>query len=625
VRFHWLFLSALTGLLVAAPAMAGKLVFWRFDNRANRLLITTDGRVQPRAQMITNPTRVVLDFPGIKLGQPNVNQNVGSTIRSIRIGQFDADTTRVVIELAPGYTLDPQAVKIRGLSPTQWTVELPEPQPITDSSPTPTPPEPSPRSSIRERPPIAASPPPPQANTNSDDFQITRNGLFVRLERNGDERSIRVQRGRDGKKIDIELPGAVLPSGLQGQTFPVNRYGVGDIQFSQSSDKSARVSLSVTASSPDWQALYSRFGGLVLLPRGGLSAVEDAPSPPPSNATNPPRDPPTRERLATIASIEIPRGNDRLLIRADRPLKANGKLNSAGIYEIRIDNARLADSFRGPQLGRDSPIYQLRVRQENPDRVVIAVLAAEGFQTGQLSQGNTQALSLELRSSPRISRPPVDSSRPDAIVIGINPPAFTDPPPNPTPDPTPPRAQPRNGRILVMLDPGHGGKDPGAIGIGGLQEKDVILPVSLEVARLLQQQGIDVRLTRDSDFFVTLQGRTDLANQIDADIFVSIHANSMGKGRPDVNGMETYFFGDRRLSDILHRNMLRSVEMNDRGVRRARFYVLRNARMPSTLLELGFVTGAEDSQKLRDPNFQKRLAAGIARGIIEYIQKYIRG
>jgi len=85
----------------------------------------------------------------------------------------------------------------------------------------------------------------------------------------------------------------------------------------------------------------------------------------------------------------------------------------------------------------------------------------------------------------------------------------------------------------VVIDPGHGGKDPGAIGIGGLQEKNVILPISLEVTRILQQQGIDVRLTRDSDFFVTLQGRTDLANRIDADLFVSIHANSMGKARPD--------------------------------------------------------------------------------------------
>jgi N-acetylmuramoyl-L-alanine amidase len=176
----------------------------------------------------------------------------------------------------------------------------------------------------------------------------------------------------------------------------------------------------------------------------------------------------------------------------------------------------------------------------------------------------------------------------------------------------------------VVIDPGHGGKDPGAIGIGGLQEKNVILPISLEVTRILQQQGIDVRLTRDSDFFVTLQGRTDLANQIDADLFVSIHANSMGKARPDVNGLEVYYFGDRRLSDTIHRNIVRSVDMRDRGVRRARFYVLRTSRMPSTLVEVGYVTGAQDAPKLANANFQRQMAAAIAGGIIEYIQRNLR-
>jgi len=183
----------------------------------------------------------------------------------------------------------------------------------------------------------------------------------------------------------------------------------------------------------------------------------------------------------------------------------------------------------------------------------------------------------------------------------------------------------RTSRVpVVVIDPGHGGKDPGAIGIGGLQEKNVILPISLEVTRILQQQGIDVRLTRDSDFFVTLQGRTDLANQIDADLFVSIHANSMGKGRADVNGLEVYYFGDRRLSDTIHRNIVRSVDLPDRGVRRARFYVLRTSKMPSTLVEVGFVTGAEDAAKLANANFQRQMAAAIAGGIIEYIQRNLR-
>jgi len=597
VRFHWLFLSALTWLLVAVPAWAGKLVFWRFDTNENRLVFTTDNRVQPRAQMITNPTRIVIDLPGIKLGQPNINRPIGNIVRSVRIGQFDAETTRLVIELAPGYTFDPQQVKIRGISPTQWTVELPEPQPIREETQPPVTPDPTPppdRGSTRPTPP-----PPVSQTDNNDDFQITRNGLFVRLEQNGDDRSIRSQRSRDGKKIEFELPGATLPGSLTGQTIPVNRYGVGDIQFSQTANQRAKISLSVNKDSPDWQALYSRFGGLVLLPRGGLSSVDNISSPPPTQATNPtPRpnnppaktanNPPSSSRLATISSIDLAGNNDRLLIRADLPLKANGIVNRDGVYELRIENAKLAESFRGPR-----------------------------FQTGN------QTLALELLSSRNSS--PV-SQVPDSTTIPVPLPPDTgqfNPPPRPS-DPTPNPPRQRNSRFLVVIDPGHGGKDPGAIGIGGLQEKNVILPISLEVTRILQQQGIDVRLTRDSDFFVTLQGRTDLANRIDADLFVSIHANSMGKARPDVNGIEVYYFGDRRLSDTIHRNIVRSVDMRDRGVRRARFYVLRTSKMPSTLVEVGYVTGAEDAAKLANANFQRQMAAAIAGGIIEYIQRNLR-
>ncbi len=632
MRFHWLFLSALTWLLVAAPAWAGKLVFWRFDTNENRLVFTTDNRVQPRAQMITNPTRIVIDLPGIKLGQPNINRPIGNIVRSVRIGQFDAETTRLVIELAPGYTVDPQQVKIRGISPTQWTVELPEPQPIREETQPPVTPDPTPppdRGSTRPTPP-----PPVSQTDNNDDFQVTRNGLFVRLEQNGDDRSIRSQRSRDGKKIEFELPGATLPGSLAGQTIPVNRYGVGDIQFSQTANQRAKISLSVNRDSPDWQALYSRFGGLVLLPRGGLSAVDNISSPPPTRASNPnPRpnnpppktanNPPSSNRLATISSIDLAGNNDRLLIRGDSPLKANGSVNRDGVYELRIENAKLAESFRGPRFGRSSPIYQLRVRQESANKVLILVQTAAGFQFGRLNQSDSQTLALELFSS-RNSSPVSQVS--DSTTIPVPLPANTgqfNPPPRPSnPTPNPPRQ--RNGRFLVVIDPGHGGKDPGAIGIGGLQEKNVILPISLEVTRILQQQGIDVRLTRDSDFFVTLQGRTDLANQIDADLFVSIHANSMGKARPDVNGIEVYYFGDRRLSDTIHRNIVRSVDMRDRGVRRARFYVLRTSKMPSTLVEVGFVTGAEDAAKLANANFQRQMAAAIAGGIIEYIQRNLR-
>ncbi|MFM7793316.1 MAG: N-acetylmuramoyl-L-alanine amidase, partial [Microcystis panniformis] len=214
---------------------------------------------------------------------------------------------------------------------------------------------------------------------------------------------------------------------LSGQTIPVNRYGVGDIQFSQTANQRAKISLSVNRDSPDWQALYSRFGGLVLLPRGGLGSVDNISSPPPTRATNPnprPNNPPAKtannpassNRLATISSIDLAGNNDRLLIRADSPLKANGSVNGDGVYELRIENAKLAESFRGPRFGRYSPIYQLRVRQESANKVLILVQTAAGFQLGQLTQSDSQTLALELLSS-RNSSPL--SQVPDSTTIPV--------------------------------------------------------------------------------------------------------------------------------------------------------------------------------------------------------------
>jgi N-acetylmuramoyl-L-alanine amidase len=174
----------------------------------------------------------------------------------------------------------------------------------------------------------------------------------------------------------------------------------------------------------------------------------------------------------------------------------------------------------------------------------------------------------------------------------------------------------------VVIDPGHGGKDPGAIGIGGIQEKQIIFPIAQQIAQILEKQGIQVRMTRSSDYFVSLQGRTQMANQMGADVFVSIHANSMGLSRPDVNGLETYYFGKGKgLADVIHRNILQRLNVRDRRVRSARFYVLRKANMPSVLVETGYVTGGEDSRKLSDPSYRSQMAQAIAFGILEYIKR----
>ncbi|MCT0226161.1 N-acetylmuramoyl-L-alanine amidase [Synechococcus sp. CS-1328] len=181
------------------------------------------------------------------------------------------------------------------------------------------------------------------------------------------------------------------------------------------------------------------------------------------------------------------------------------------------------------------------------------------------------------------------------------------------------------GRFKVVLDPGHGGPDPGAVGIGGLRETNVVLDVGLQVAQLLQARGVQVLMTRTSEVDVDLPPRVTLANSNRADVFVSIHANALSMARPDVNGIETFYFqgnDSRQLAASLQRQMLAiSPGSPDRGVRTGRFYVIRRTVMPASLVEMGFVTGNIDAPRLADPNFRRRMALALAAGILDYLQR----
>ncbi|MGB7416975.1 MAG: N-acetylmuramoyl-L-alanine amidase [Thermosynechococcaceae cyanobacterium] len=177
------------------------------------------------------------------------------------------------------------------------------------------------------------------------------------------------------------------------------------------------------------------------------------------------------------------------------------------------------------------------------------------------------------------------------------------------------------GAKIVLIDPGHGGRDPGAVGRGGLQEKRVVLPVSLRVVEELRRRGINAQLTRTSDQTVDLAPRVRKAEGIRADIFVSIHANAISLSRPEVNGLETFYYQTgARLARAIHRSILQDVSVKDRRVRQARFYVLRKSSMPAALVEMGYVTGSIDAPRLATKAYQDQMAVAIAKGIIDYIQ-----
>jgi N-acetylmuramoyl-L-alanine amidase len=219
------------------------------------------------------------------------------------------------------------------------------------------------------------------------------------------------------------------------------------------------------------------------------------------------------------------------------------------------------------------------------------------------------------------------------------------------------------GARRIVIDPGHGGHDPGSIGRGGLREKDVVLDVALRLEKLIRSQlGAEVILTRRSDRFIPLEERTAIANSKDADLFLSIHANS-AKNR-DARGTETYYLNftndphaeevaarensisrgtlkdlqdlvkaitlnskideSRDFASSIQQAMVREIkphyaQLRDRGVRTAPFYVLIGANMPSILAELAFISNPTEEGHLKTPNHRQLVAQSLLRGVSTYL------
>jgi len=170
---------------------------------------------------------------------------------------------------------------------------------------------------------------------------------------------------------------------------------------------------------------------------------------------------------------------------------------------------------------------------------------------------------------------------------------------------------------IIVIDAGHGGKDPGAVA-HGLAEKDVVLPLARMVRNELAYYDVDVRMTRDADVFVELSDRAALANKWGAALFVSLHCNAGGG-----QGFESYIHpaaGSATVSiqNVIHGEVmayLRGYGITDRGKKRANLAVCRETRMPAVLLENLFIDHPRENVLLRDEAFLRGLAASIARGI----------
>lgn len=215
----------------------------------------------------------------------------------------------------------------------------------------------------------------------------------------------------------------------------------------------------------------------------------------------------------------------------------------------------------------------------------------------------------------------------------------------------------------IVVDPGHGGHDPGAVGPSGIQEKDVVLAIGLELKeQLMEELGVDVVMTRSTDIFIPLEERTAIANKVGADLFISVHANAAANR--SASGIETYYLNLAKTDKVAHLaakengtslekvsvlqailfDLMANYKLNDSahladevqkaihkkvrgqfgetrnlGVKQGPFYVLVGASMPSILVETAFLSNATEELRLKDPAYQDAAAEGIMEGVRSYV------
>ena len=413
---------------------------------------------------------------------------------------------------------------------------------------------------------------------------------------------------------------------------------------------------------------------------------------------------------ATIVGVRIWPAPDytRVTIESDQPLAARHFLtDTQDRLVVEIDGLELAASLRdlvGKVRPDDPYIAGLRVGAYQPRVVRLVLDLKQPVRPEQLVLAPVAAyqhrLVLDLRPVQEIDplltllrdleRAEKQASRAMEDTLGeliarVDRPVATPPsaPPAERPQPslqTPAPARPREPTaaeqrrvdrlVIVALDPGHGGEDPGAIGPGGLREKDVVLGIALQLRdRLDAVPGMRVMLTRDADFFVPLRERVAKARRVQADLFVSIHADAAY--RPEARGASVYALSTdgatsttarwmasrenaadlvggagtpavrdaqvlramldmsttAQIKDSLHlgREVLEHIgrvgHLHKRGVEQAGFAVLKAPDIPSILVETAFISNPEEEEKLRDADYQRRIVDALAAGIRRYFAR----
>ncbi len=184
---------------------------------------------------------------------------------------------------------------------------------------------------------------------------------------------------------------------------------------------------------------------------------------------------------------------------------------------------------------------------------------------------------------------------------------------------------------IIVIDPGHGGTDPGAISVNGRREKDLNLAIASKLNEGLLDKGYNVIMTRDGDTNLGLYGRSGLANEYFADVFISVHGNSIA-GNKGINGLEVYYWPQNRsniktyeqypFAKAIHDEIVKATGGTSRGIKTNSFVVIRETKMPAVLIETGFLSNPEEENLLFNGDYQNKIVEGIIKGVESYFEIY---